>query len=68
MTRTSTGELDPDLMAEGAGLLNIRSVYDVDGVDTANPDIPTLADPRDNRGIDAAGALFAHRQGRLDSG
>ena len=41
-----TGELDPDLMAEGAGLLNIRSVYDIDGADTANPDIPTLADPR----------------------
>src|SRR5690606_21878302 len=36
---------DADLAAENAGILNIRSVYDVDGVDTANPDIPTLADP-----------------------
>ncbi|RMF98125.1 MAG: hypothetical protein D6727_03955 [Gammaproteobacteria bacterium] len=36
---------DPNLVAEGAGILNIRSVYDVDGVDTAAPDIPTLADP-----------------------
>lgn len=41
----STGQLDPDLVAEGVGLLKIRSVYDVDGVDTANPDIATLADP-----------------------
>jgi hypothetical protein len=41
----STGQLDPDLVAEGVGLLKIRSVYDVDGVDTASPDIATLADP-----------------------
>jgi hypothetical protein len=39
------GELDPQLVSEGVGVLNIRSVYDVDGVDTAAPDIPTLADP-----------------------
>ena len=31
--------------AEGAGILHIRSVYDVDGVDTAVPDTPALADP-----------------------
>lgn len=36
---------DAALVAEGAGIINIRSVYDVDGVDTAVPDIPTLADP-----------------------
>lgn len=36
---------DAELAAENAGILNIRSVYDVDGVDTANPDIATLADP-----------------------
>jgi hypothetical protein len=40
-----SGDVDPDLFAEGVGLLNIRSVYDVDGLDMANPDIPTLADP-----------------------
>jgi len=34
------------LASERAGLINIRSVYDVDGVDTAVPDIATLADPR----------------------
>ncbi len=40
-----TGELDPELILEGVGLLNIRSVYDINGVDTAIPDIETLADP-----------------------
>ena len=40
-----SGAADPDLFAESVGVLNIRSVYDIDGVDTANPDIPTLADP-----------------------
>ena len=38
-------ELDQQLIEEGVGILNIRSVYDVDGVDTAVPDIATLADP-----------------------
>jgi hypothetical protein len=38
-------DLDTDLAAENAGIINIRSVYDIDGVDTAAPDIATLADP-----------------------
>ena len=38
-------DLDQDLVAEGAGVIDIRSVYDVDGVDTANPGIIALADP-----------------------
>jgi len=33
------------LASERAGLIDIRSVYDVDGVDTAVPNIATLADP-----------------------
>ena len=39
--------LDADLgfVAENVGVLNIRSVYDLDGVDVAVPDIGTLADP-----------------------
>ncbi len=41
----TTGELDQVLIDEGVGLLNIRSVYDIDGVDTALPSIPVLADP-----------------------
>lgn len=36
---------DPDLVAENVGILNIRSVYDVDGADIAVPDIASLADP-----------------------
>jgi hypothetical protein len=43
--KAASGEFDPALVAAGAGLLNIRSVYDIDGIDTATPDIPTLADP-----------------------
>jgi hypothetical protein len=38
-------ELDQQLADAGVGILDIRSVYDVDGVDTAVPDIATLADP-----------------------
>lgn len=38
-------DLDADLVAENVGLLDIKSVYDVDGVDTANPNITVLADP-----------------------
>ena len=38
-------ELDQQLADDGVGILNIRSVYDVDGVDTAVPDIATVADP-----------------------
>ena len=38
-------DFDADLVTESVGLLNIRSVYDLDGVDSATPDIETLADP-----------------------
>lgn len=43
--KAEAGELDPTLVDEAAGLLHIRSIYDMDGLDTAIPDIPTLADP-----------------------
>jgi hypothetical protein len=33
------------MATDGVGLLDISSVYDVDGVDTAKPDIAGLADP-----------------------
>jgi hypothetical protein len=36
-------DLDADLVAEGAGILNIRSVYDIDGVAAVN--ISAVADP-----------------------
>ena len=35
----------PDLVSEGVGVLDIKSVYDFDGVDTATPNIATVADP-----------------------
>jgi hypothetical protein len=37
--------LDPESQSERVGILDIRSVYDFDGVDTSTPDIATLADP-----------------------
>jgi len=38
-------DVDADLAAEDVGIINIRSVYDIDGVSVATPDIETLADP-----------------------
>lgn len=40
-----SGQFDPALVSEDAGVLKIRSVYDLNGVDTAVPDIGSLADP-----------------------
>jgi hypothetical protein len=37
--------LDSANLAEGAGVLHIRSVYDIDGVDTSPAGIAALADP-----------------------
>jgi hypothetical protein len=38
-------DLDQNLVDANVGVIDIRSVYDIDGVDTANPNIATLADP-----------------------
>ena len=38
-------DLDQDLVTAGVGVIDVRSVYDFDGVDTATPNIPTVADP-----------------------
>jgi hypothetical protein len=38
-------DFDAELAAEGVGILDVRSVYDVDGVDVATGGIATLADP-----------------------
>ncbi len=38
-------DLDQNLVSAGVGVIDIRSVYDIDGVDTANPNIATVADP-----------------------
>lgn len=38
-------DLDSALVDAGVGVLDIRSVYDFDGVDTATPNIATVRDP-----------------------
>ncbi len=38
-------DLDTDLVSQSVGVLNIKSVYDFDGQDTAMPNIATVADP-----------------------
>lgn len=43
LDRTPIVDFDPVLADEGVGILNIRSVYDIDG--TAIVNIPALADP-----------------------
>jgi Hydrazine synthase alpha subunit middle domain/WD40-like Beta Propeller Repeat len=36
-------DFDPDLLSQGVGILDIRSVYDFDGTDRAAPDAPNIA-------------------------
>jgi Hydrazine synthase alpha subunit middle domain/WD40-like Beta Propeller Repeat len=36
-------DFDPDLQSQGVGILDIRSVYDFDGIDRAAPDAPNIA-------------------------
>ena len=38
-------DVDEDLVTENAGILKIRSVYDIDGADSARPNLATLRDP-----------------------
>ena len=38
-------DLNADLVSAGVGLIDIKSVYDFDGVDTAKPSISGVADP-----------------------
>ena len=37
--------LDPELAAEGAAILNVRSVYDINGVDSSGVGIAAISDP-----------------------
>jgi len=46
LDRVAGVDYDPQLESEGVGIINIRSVYDVDGVDTAPGGIAALADPK----------------------
>lgn len=38
-------DIDQELVNENVGVIDIRSVYDFDGTDTAKPSTPALADP-----------------------
>ncbi len=38
-------DVNAEFVSEGVGILDIRSVYDVTGVDTAQPNVATLANP-----------------------
>ena len=51
-------DLDIDLVTENAGILNIRSVYDIDGVDVTLAGIPALADPEITVSADLRPARF----------
>ncbi len=59
-------DFDADLAAEGAGILNIQSVYDIDGVASVN--IASHGRFRDHSSRESSGALPARREGRRDSG
>ncbi len=43
LDKTPGLDFDPSLQADGIGILDIRSVYDFDGVDGASPDAPGIA-------------------------
>ena len=46
LDRTAGVDYRQEFETEGVGILDIRSVYDVDGVDTAPGGIPAVADPK----------------------
>jgi hypothetical protein len=46
LDRVAGVDFDADLETEGVGILDIRSVYDLDGADTAPGGITALSDPR----------------------
>lgn len=45
LDRTPGVDFDANLVAEAVGILDIKSVYDFDGADTATPSIAAVADP-----------------------
>ena len=59
-------DLDQNLVDAGVGVMDIRSVYDIDGVDTANPNIATVADSAKTPRERAPGALPAPGEGGID--
>jgi Hydrazine synthase alpha subunit middle domain/WD40-like Beta Propeller Repeat len=45
LDKQAPGDLDPTFVSEAVGVLDIKSVYDFDGVDNAQPNLATIADP-----------------------
>ncbi|HVZ21643.1 MAG TPA: hypothetical protein VG871_11300, partial [Vicinamibacterales bacterium] len=46
LDKTAPGDLDADFVSQSVGVLDIKSVYDFDGVDTATPNLATVANPQ----------------------
>jgi hypothetical protein len=42
LDKQAPGDLDASFVSEGVGVLSIKSVYDLDGVDTATPNLATV--------------------------
>ena len=65
LDRVAGVDFPPSFVAEGVGILHIRSVYDVDGVRPGARRHRAVRDPAQRRLRDAACALPAHREGRV---
>lgn len=67
LDKQAPGDLDPDLFAEGAGLLSIRSVYDFMGVANARTDNGTAAGAASTIAniSNPSNAAYANRQMRF---
>ena len=46
LDKSAPADLDADFVNQSVGVLDIKSVYDVDGVDTAQPNLATVANPQ----------------------
>ena len=68
LDRVAGLDFDSELATEGVGILDIRSVYDFDGVDIAPAGIAALANPARDHRRTAPCALPAHREGRQPAG
>ena len=46
LDKQAPGDFDANFVSEAVGVLDIKSVYDFDGVDTATPNLATVANPQ----------------------
>ncbi len=63
--RTAGIDYPQQLQNEGVGMLSIRSVYDIDGVDTVPGGIATVRNPANPGYADAPRSFPARREGRV---